>query len=287
MHKYGLMLLLWTGDFVKEDIHFISRAKKLGFDGVEIHLGHPDHIPIEETKVALKENDMGVNFAMTMTEDTNPLSSDASIRKNGVEYYKKCIDVAYDITGGNCGVGGVSYAAWGYFTGTQRTEQEWEWAVQNFREAAKYAQDKGITLTVEPVNRFETYFINTAEDAVKFCKDVGEPNVKINLDAYHMIREERSFYDAIVNTGDYLAHFHACENDRGIPGTGLVQWEEVYKGMKDIDYQGWITIESFVPDIEELARLCAIWRKLAPSADILAEEGLKNIKAIEAKVYGA
>jgi len=286
MHKYGLELLLWTGSYEKENIPLISHAKELGFDGVEIHLGHPDKVPVRETRDALRQNNMEVNFAVTLTDDTNPLSSDPAVRKRGIDFFKKCIDVAYDVSGGECGIGGVNYASWGYFTGTSRTDQEWEWAVQNFREVARYANDKGITLTVEPVNRFETYFINTAADGVQFCKDVGEPNVKVHLDTYHMIREEKNFYKAIVDTGKYLGYFHACENERGIPGTGLVQWDEVYRALKDIGYNGWITIESFVPDIKELARLCAIWRKLAPSADALAAEGLKNIKAIDKKICG-
>jgi D-psicose/D-tagatose/L-ribulose 3-epimerase len=286
MHKYGLELLLWTGNFQKKDIPFIAHAKELGFDGVELHLGHPDQIPVREIRDALKQNRMEVNFAVTLTNDTNPLSPDPDVRKAGLGFFKKCIDVAADIAGGPCGVGGVNYASWGYFTGTSRTEQEWEWAVRNYREAAQYAADKGILLVVEPVNRFETYFMNTAADGVRFCRDVGESNVKVHLDTYHMIREEKNFYRAIVDTGEYLGYFHACENERGIPGTGLVAWEEVYRALRDIGYDGWITIESFVPDIKELARLTAIWRKLAPSADALAGEGLKNIKAIDKKVNG-
>ncbi len=286
MKRYGMMLLLWTGSYSKEDVHLIAHTKELGFDGVEIHLGSPDTIPVEETKQALKEYGMGVNFAVTLTDDANAVSEDAGIRKNGLAFFKKCIDVAYAVSGGGCGIGGVNYASWGYFTGTARTGQEWEWAVENFREAARYANDKGIMLAVEPVNRFETYFLNTAADSVKFCKDVSEPNVKVHLDTYHMIREEKNFRNAIVETGDYLGHFHACENERGIPGTGIVHWEEVYQALKDINYQGWITMESFVPDIKELARLCAIWRKHAPSADALAGDGLKNLKAFDKKILG-
>lgn len=285
MHKYGLELLLWTGSFTKKDVHLIGHARELGFDGVEIHLGTPENIPVQETKRALKEHGMEAHFAVTLNDQTNPISPDGEVRKKALEYFKKCIDVAHEVAGEGCAIGGVNYAGWGYFTGTSRTEQEWEWAVQSYREAARYAGDKGIGLAVEPVNRFETFFLNTAEDGVKFCKDVGEPNVKVHLDTYHMIREEKSFYDAILSTGDYLGYFHACENERGVPGTGLVQWEEVYRGLKDAGYKGWITIESFVPDIKELARLTAIWRQLAPSADYLAGEGLKNIKAVEKKVY--
>jgi D-psicose/D-tagatose/L-ribulose 3-epimerase len=287
MHRYGLELLLYTGRFGKGDVKYIHHAKELGFDGVEIHLGHPEEIPVEEIKKALKETGMEGNFAVTLSQEANSISKDPEVRKRALEYFKKCIDVAYAITGGGCCIGGVNYAGWGYFTGTSRTPQEWEWAVKNYREAAKYARAKNIVLAIEPVNRFETYFLNTAADSIQFCKDVGEPNVKVHLDTYHMIREEKSFYRAIVDTGDYLGYLHACENERGVPGTGLVPWEEVYRALKDIDYQGWITIESFVPDIPDLARLTAIWRKLAPSADALASDGLKNIKAIDRKIFGS
>ena len=281
MLKYGLELLLWTETFDRESMTLIGRARRLGFDGVELHIRYPDRFPVEETKRVLKEEGMGVAFVVILTKEYNPLSKDAAVRRRSLDYIKKCIDTAHAVTGGGCVIGGVNYAAAGYITGRARTDQEWAWAVHNFREAVRYAGDRGITLAVEPINRFETYFLNTAADAVRFCKDVGEPNVKVHLDTYHMIREEKSFYRAIVDTGEYLGHFHACENDRGTPGTGLVRWDEVNRGLRDIGYQGWIVIESFVPDIKELARVCAIWRQLAPSADALAEEGLKNLKRID------
>lgn len=286
MHKYGLELLLWTGSFTKDDVKLIDRAKNLGFDGVEILINHPEEFPIDETKAALEDNDMGINFAVVLNDETNSISPDAEVRKKGLDFLKKSIDIAHAVSGGDCGIGGVNYAAWGYFTGVARTEREWDWAVTNYREACRYAGDKGIDLCVEAINRFETHFINIAADAVHFCKDVGDPNAKVHLDTYHMIREEKDFYKAIVDTGSFLGYFHACENERGIPGTGLVPWETVYQALKDIDYQGWITIESFTPDLPDIARLTAIWRKHAPSADALAGEGLKNIKAVDKKIFG-
>ncbi|UCB46696.1 MAG: sugar phosphate isomerase/epimerase, partial [Spirochaetota bacterium] len=251
----------------------------------EIHLRYPDQLPVREIHKELREKDMGVNFVLILTEEQNLISKDSKVRKTGLEFFKRCIDAAYEIAGGECVIGGVNYAAAGFLTGKARTEDEWEWGVENFKAAARYAQDKGIVLAVEAINRFETYFLNTAADAVQFCRDVGEPNVKVHLDTYHMIREEKSFYDAIVNTGGYLGYFHVCENDRGTPGSGLVRWDDVYRALKDIHYDGWVVIESFVPDIEELARVCAIWRKLAPSADSLASEGLKNLKEIEKRIF--
>lgn len=284
MFKYGVELLLWTDTFRHDSIPLIGHAKNLGFDGVEIHLRYPDKVPVKEIREALREHDMEANFAVILTEEQNCLSDDPAVRERSLEFFKQCIDAAHRIAGSGCVIGGVNYAPAGYIAGRARTEEEWERSVTNFRHAARYAGKKGITLAVEPINRFETYFLNTAADAVKFCKDVGEPNVKVHLDTFHMIREEKSFYQAIVDTGPYLGFLHACENDRGTPGTGLVQWDEIFRGLHDADYRGWIVIESFVPDNEELARVCAVWRQFAPSADHLAGEGLKNLRAIADKL---
>jgi D-psicose/D-tagatose/L-ribulose 3-epimerase len=283
MYTYGVEFLLWTETFELDSIHLIGHAKSLGFDGVEIHLRYPDRLPVDEIRHALDEHEMKACFVVILTEEQSPISEDAGVRKQSLEFFKSCIDAAHRIGGGESVIGGVNYAPAGYLTGSARTPQEWDRSVHNYREAAKYAGDKGITLAVEPINRFETFFINTAADAVRFCEDVGEPNAKVHLDTYHMIREEKDFYRAIVDTGSRIGMVHACENDRGTPGTGLVSWNEVYRGLSDANYNGWIVIESFVPDIEELARVTAVWRQLAPSADYLAGEGLKNLRAMEKK----
>ena len=280
MFKYGVELLLWTDTFRRDSIPLIGHAKSLGFDGVEIHLRYPDELPVKEVREALREHGMEANFAVILTEEYNCLSDDPAVRERSLDYFKRCIDVAYSIAGSGCLIGGVNYAPAGYISGKPRTEEEWERSVTNFRLAAQYAGEKGITLAAEPINRFETYFLNTAADAVAFCKDVGEPNAKVHLDTFHMIREEKDFYQAIVDTGPYLGMLHACENDRGTPGTGLVRWDDIFRGLHDVDYRGWIVIESFVPDNEKLARVCAVWRQFAPSADHLAGEGLKNLRAI-------
>jgi D-psicose/D-tagatose/L-ribulose 3-epimerase len=286
MFRYGLELLLWTETFDRESARLIGKAADMGFDGVELHIQHPDLFPVEETRKALEEHSLGVNFVVILTPEHNPISPEPEVRKKSLDYFRKCIDTAHAVTGGGCVIGGVNYAAAGYITGSARTDQEWEWSVHNFREAARYAGDRGIVLAAEAINRFETHFLNTAKDAVRYCRDVGEPNVKVHLDTYHMIREEKSFRGAIAETGAFLGYVHACENDRGTPGTGLVQWDQMFRGLRDIGYRGWIVIESFVPDMKELARVAAVWRRLAPSADALAEEGLKNLRRIEKKTLG-
>ena len=150
-------------------------------------------------------------------------------------------------------------------------------------EVARYAKNKSdMILAVEPVNRFETHFLNIAEDAVRYCREVGTGNLKVHLDTFHMIREEQSFIEAVETCGkEYLGYVHVCENNRGIPGTGLVPWKEFFIALKKVGYIGPLVIESFDPGFEELNRLCAIWRQFAETGEELAREGLKNLKEIE------
>ena len=142
-----------------------------------------------------------------------------------------------------------------------------------------------LVIAVEPVNRFETHFLNIAEDAVRYCQEVGTGNVKVHLDTFHMIREETSYTEAVETCGkEYLGYVHVCENNRGIPGTGLVPWKEFFTALKKIGYTGPLVIESFDPSFEELNRLCAIWRRFADPARSSGRRGAcRTCRAIAAR----
>jgi D-psicose/D-tagatose/L-ribulose 3-epimerase len=281
MFRFGVASLIWTEDFTEKDLPLIEKAKELGFDVLDINVAHPERFPAEKVSEKIKEVGIEVVTTIGMPQDSNIIHPDPAVRKQGLNTLKKMVDINVEI--GSKIIAGVIYASWGYITGKPRTEQEWKWSVENMREAAEYAKSNGdIVLAVEPVNRFETHFINIAEDAVKYCKEIGTGNMKILLDAFHMIREEMSFTDAVNICGrEYLGYVHVCENNRGIPGTGLVPWSEFFTALKNIDYDGSLSIESFDPGFEELNRLCAIWRNFADTGEELAVQGLKNLKEIE------
>lgn len=276
MLKYGVNLLLMTGKFDHESIDLIYKVADMGFDGVEIPIFDPDTVDVEGTKKALESTNLDCTGCTIMSPERDIISDDPEFRENGKNYLKSCIEILAELDSDT--FGGPFCTATGKLVGRARTEEEWNLAVSGTQEVAEIAEKYGVTLALEPINRFETYFINTAADAVKFVKDVSSPNVRIMLDTFHMNIEEKSFYDAIVETGDLLYHFHSSENDRGTPGTGLVDWQDVFKGLDEIDYDRWIVMESFVPGIEEIAKAAAIWRQIAPSSDALATEGLDFLK---------
>ena len=284
MFHFGVDSYIWTERFLNKDLWIIPKAKELGFEVIDLAIGHPFEFPVQ---AVLEEKDRaGIQCVTTTTlgADTDLISPDPAIRQRGIEHMKKMVDINRIL--GSKILAGVIYAGWGCLSGKPRTEQEWEWSVNAMREITQYAADNwdGI-LAVECVNRFETHFLNIAADGVQYCKDVGMPNIKVHLDCFHMIREEKSFAGAVKTCGkEYLGYVHVNENDRGIPGTGLVPFEEFFRALKEIGYDGPLTIESFDPRFEETNRNCAIWRSFAPSGEALAVEGLADLKRIAAAI---
>lgn len=286
LFRLGVDSFIWTESFSEKDLWIIPKAKELGFEVIDIFISYPEKFPVKQVKRVVEDVNIEVVTTTTLNKETNLISPDVAIRRRGIEALKRLVDINLEL--GSKILGGVNYAAWGYLTGKPRTKEEWQWSVDAMREVAEYARQQGdVIIAVEPVNRFETHFLNIAADAVEYCKDVGFDNVKVHLDSFHMIREEKSFRGAVETCGrDFLGYVHVCENDRGVPGTGLVPWKEFFQALKDVGYNGPLVIESFDPNFEELNRQCAIWRKLAESGEQLAVEGLKNLRTIIAEIEG-
>jgi D-psicose/D-tagatose/L-ribulose 3-epimerase len=162
----------------------------------------------------------------------------------------------------------------------EERERDLELLVQQLRGLAEYADDHGVVLCIEPLNRFETSLLNLASQVVKVVDRVDHPGCQAMLDTFHMNIEEQSLGDAIRAVGPRLRHFHSCENDRGTPGKGHVPWSDVASALRDINYDGPVVIETFSAQIEDIARAAAIWRPLAPSQDALAQDGLAFLRRL-------
>jgi len=284
MFNFGVDSFIWTEKFSEKDLWIIEKAKEVGFDTVDVYISDVDTFPVQLVK--RKAAEVGIRIVTThgLPDDANVISPEPDVRARGIELLKKVVDLNIEL--GSTILGGIPYAAWGYRSGSPRTEQEWEWSVKALKEVTAYARERGdLIIAVEVVNRFETHFLNIAADAVRYCRDVGSKNIKVHLDTFHMIREEESFEGAVKTCGkEYLGYVHTCESNRGIPGTALVPWKEFFTAIKKIGYDGPLVIESFDPSFEEINRLCSIWRKLASSGEELAVQGLRNLKAIAAEV---
>jgi D-psicose/D-tagatose/L-ribulose 3-epimerase len=278
MVRFAVHLFLWTEVFDEAALPLIKKAKEIGYEGVEVPLIHLDPLTpslLKKAKKELEKNDMGCVGSTGLPLDRDITSSDEATRARGIEYLKRCVEIVSEL--GSDALTGSLYAAWGK-TGKARTEEEWQNSITALKEVCRYAKNYGVTLAFEPLNRYSTSFLNTAADAIKLVKEIGEPNAKIHLDTYHMNIEEKSFYNAIKEVNGLLYHMQCIENDRGIPGTGHVDWDGVFKALSEIGYNRWLSIEQ-TPT--------AKWRQLATvsSPDILASEGLKFLKRMAQKYF--
>lgn len=281
--KFGIHSLLFHEAFLDKDLPLLDEVKRMGFDAIEIIPFDPDGFPAAKVKRAAADLGLTVNLGYGLPAEYNIISPDAAVRQRGIDFSKKLIDLSNEA--GAEVFGGMIYCGWGYLTGRPRTDEEWKWAVENFRIIAEHAAAASkLVIGIEPVNRFESHLINTAEDAVRFIHDVGMSNVKVHLDTFHMIREEDSIRAAVLQAGPELGYVHACENQRGIPGSGLFPWVEFFQALQEVGYDGCVTIESFDPDMPSIAKLCCIWRKLADSPQQLATEGVRFLRDVHANV---
>jgi len=276
--KYGVNTMIWTTRVDERRAALFSRIREWGFDGAELFLSPQEPRDIPAVRKMLEKNQLECTTCSVIPRECHLVSPLPEVRARGVEFLKTCVDRTAEL--GARLVCGPMFAGLGVMTGCRRTPEEWNWAVEGLQVVAHHAQKRYVMVCLEPVNRFETYFLNTLEDAARLIHDIGEPNVKIHFDTFHANIEERHPAEALRSVARELGHVHASENDRGIPGTGHNDWPGVLKTLKDIGYDGWITIESFAQPEPDLAAAAAIWRDLAPSGDELAQQGLRFIRSV-------
>jgi D-psicose/D-tagatose/L-ribulose 3-epimerase len=278
--KYGMNLLLWTGELNDGLMPILEKLKGFGFDGVEIPIFNTD---LDYAAWGKQLDAIGLErTAVTVRNvDDNPISPDAAVRRKGVEGNKRMLDCC--AAAGVQTVVGPYHSALGYFTGSGRTNDEWKWGIDSMRETAEYAAKVGVMLGIEPLNRFEVYFLNAQADAAEFCRQVGHPSCRMMYDTFHSNIEEKSIRKAIHDIQDMVCHIHISENDRSTPGAGNVRWDENFDAIHEIGYDGWLVIEAFGLALPELAAATKIWRRMFDDELKLAQEGLAFMKSQVAK----
>ena len=251
----------------------------MGFDIVEIPVENPDLIDEQIVKQALDTHGLSATICMVFGDDKDLTSDEESLHLNAFQHAQKCFELASDL--GAKFVAGPLYAAVGKarLASEEQKKREWDLAVKNLGTLSEIAKKYDLDIALEPLNRFESDLVSTAEEAVRLLDEIDETNMKIALDGFHMTIEEQDIRKAIRIAGDRLIHIQVSENHRGIPGSGLTPWKEFALGLADVDYTGAVVIESFTPEIPELAAAVNIWKKLANTQDEFAEQGLKFLKS--------
>jgi D-psicose/D-tagatose/L-ribulose 3-epimerase len=277
--RFGASTFIWTSPFGDDKLELLRRVAGLGFDILEVCIEDPSRVTAAAVAQAAADAGVDVLVCGAFGPGRDVSNENPTVREQAIEYLRTCIDLAAGV--GSPVVAGPMYATTGVtrmLPDDERAEQ-WERAVEGLRTGADYAAQRGVTLAIEPLNRFETDLVNTVEQGVRLCRDIGGDNVGLLLDTFHMNIEEKDIGDAIRLAGPFVRHFHTCENDRGAPGTGHVEWDDVFGALDDIGYGGPAVIESFTPDNKEIARAVSLWRPLAADGDALASEGLAFLRS--------
>ena len=275
--KFGMNLLLWSGNIEEEHYPILEMLKDAGFDGVEVPLfaydvnqcaalgKHIDQLGLERTAVTVRN------------EEDNPISPDPAVRAAGVNLNKRALDCCQAL--GATFLCGPFHSALGLFSGAGPTDDEIAWGIESMHAVAEYAQTCNVTLAIEYLNRFECYLLNSAADTVRFVEAVDHPNCKMMYDTFHANIEEKDVSSAIRSCSQHTVHVHISENDRSTPGTGLVHWDTTFDTLKETGYEGWLMVEAFGLALPELAAATKIWRRMYEAEEQLARDALNFMKS--------
>lgn len=276
--QFGASTWLWESPFNSTSVALFPKIREMGFDLVEIPVEDPDLIDGNLVKQALRDHGLGAVVCGAFGPTKDLTHEDVAVHEHCFRYLEKCFELCnlWEVDF----MAGPMYAAVGKarMVPEEQRKREWELAVRNIQKVCVMAAKSGLSIALEPLNRFESDMINTAADVMRFIGDVNHNNAKVLLDGFHMTIEERDMAQAIKTVGDKLIHVQVSENHRGIPGTGLTPWKDLANGLKSIDYKGAIVIESFTPEIKELAGAVCIWKNMAASQDEFAVEGIGFLK---------
>ena len=279
--KFGMNLLLWTGSMDDTMLPVLEMLKGAGFDGVELPMF--TMTPEQAVYWGKRLDELGLRrTACTVRgEEENPISADPAIRAKGVAANKLAVDCCEAL--GAEALVGPYYGPIGFFTGTGPTDDEWSRGVESMQEVAEHAAGTNVALALEPLNRFEIYLLNTAADTTRFADAIGQPHCGVLYDTFHANIEEKSVSGAIHDCASRINHVHIAENDRSTPGKGGNAWTETFDALRDIGYDGWLTIEAFGESLPELVAATKIWRRMYDTEEALAKDGLAFMQQEVAK----
>ncbi len=276
----GFNLLAWSAP-ISEKMHPIAeRLKKIGYDGVECFIDYQDVSAYRQFGQHLGQLGLQSTCVMTLSPDENPVSESASVREQALTRLKEAIDRAQAMNA--TVICGPFHSAFAHFSRQEPQPDEYARAAEVLHAAGEYAQQAGIILTPEALNRFECYLCNTMAQLSELVRRTDHPNVRAMFDTHHANMEEKRFPDAIRTIAPVLAHVHISENDRGTPGDGHIPWDDTFRTLAEINYSGWMTIEAFTRNDVDFANAINVWREYNDPWDI-AEKGFTFIKTMQAK----
>ncbi len=276
--KLGVSAFAWTGKFEPWLLDLLPAIRNLGMDGFEIPMFDPAMLPAAEIRSAFEQSGLECTVCAILPAGINPISPDASVRESALGHLKQCVEMTACL--GAKLLGGPLYAPIGYFTGHRPTADEWQWATEAFQSLGDTLDACDVTLSIEPVNRSETFFLRTAKEALALCQAVSHPRVGVTMDTFHANIEEKNPAAAILSLRDRLRHMHIGENDRSLLGQGHVDFPAIVEALREIGYQGYLMIEGFgfLPEVKDGPG--ALWAERNVSPMEIASQGAAYLRSL-------
>ncbi len=274
--KFGVSGFAWTGMFEERHLSLLPSVRAMGFGGFEIPMFDPAALPAEAIRRAFAANEMECTVCSILPAGINPISPEKAVRERSREHLVRCIETAAEM--GAHLLGGALFAPIGYLPGHRPTEDEWRWAAEMFQSVCEALEEHDVSLAIEPVNRSETFFLRTGAEAGKLCSAIGHQRVGVTIDTFHANIEEKSIAAGIESVGPQLKHVHLSENDRGMLGSGHVDFPAILGSLQRIGYEGFLMIEGFGYMASEAMAPGALWADAAVSPEMIARGGIAYLK---------
>jgi D-psicose/D-tagatose/L-ribulose 3-epimerase len=276
--KLGVSAFAWTAKFDRSHLRLVPLIKEMGFSGFEIAMFDPADLAVDDIRRVFETSDLECTVCAILPPGVNPISPDAAVRKTSMQHLVRCIETASAL--GAKLLGGPLYAPIGYLPEHRPTKDEWSWAVDAFQSVCEVLDSCNVTISIEPVNRSETFFVRTAREASSLCDAIGHPRFGVTVDTFHANIEERDIPEALTSIGPRLKHIHASENDRGLLGKGHVDFPGIVAALKKIGYNGYLMIEGFGYSPQETNAPGALWADISVSPEEIASTGARFLKEV-------
>ena len=274
----GIHLSYWTSQWSDAVLPLLERARHAGFDGAELPLLDPAHMDFRALRSQADALDLQITCCTGLPADADISSPDPAARQRGIDHLMYCLDGAASVQ--SPVLAGVIYLGWGAQAPHGDLQPFIKRSAAVVCGLAVEAGKRGVTLCLEVLNRYESFFLNTVGEGLQFLQEIDSPYVKLNLDTYHMNIEEDDISLALRNAGSALGHLHCSANNRKRPGLGHIPWAGIRQALDDIDYGGWLVMECFVAHGDEVGRTMRTWRSLSVDRDADAREGANFLRTL-------
>ena len=276
--KLGVSAFAWAGKMDRSLLDLLPALKDLGLDVFELPMFDPATLPVADIRRAFEDSGMECSICAILPRGINPIDTDREVRSKSLEHLKNCVKSTAEL--GAKLLGGPLYAPIGYLPEHRPTMEEWQWAIETFQVVGEMLDGYDITLSIEPVNRSETFFVRTATEAVALCDAVGHRRMGITIDTFHANIEEQKIAAAVVSAGHRLKHMHMSENDRGILGEGHVNFSEILEALRNIGYSGCLMLEGFgyMEGVKDAPG--ALWANMSTDPMKFASSGVSYLRSL-------